>query len=43
MMVGPPVIGFIAQPRSLTVGLLVVVVFAVAITALSGRALRRFA
>jgi predicted MFS family arabinose efflux permease len=43
MMVGPPVIGFIAQARSLTVGLLVVVVFAVAITALSGRALRRFA
>jgi hypothetical protein len=41
MMAGPPVIGFIAQARSLTLGLLVVVVFAAAISGLSRRALRQ--
>jgi predicted MFS family arabinose efflux permease len=40
MMIGPPLIGFIAEGRSLTAGLVVVVVFAAAVTALSGRALR---
>jgi predicted MFS family arabinose efflux permease len=39
MMAGPPLIGFIAQARSLTAGLLVVIVFAVVVTALSRRAL----
>jgi predicted MFS family arabinose efflux permease len=39
MMAGPPLIGFIAQARSLTVGLAVVVVFAAVVAALSRRAL----
>jgi fucose permease len=43
MMVGPPLIGFIAQARSLTAGLVVVIVFAAVVSAFSGRALRRAA
>ncbi|HET8748122.1 MAG TPA: MFS transporter [Ramlibacter sp.] len=39
MMVGPPLIGFIAQARSLTMGLTVVVVFAAMVAALARRAL----
>jgi fucose permease len=39
MMAGPPLIGFIAEGRSLTAGLLVVVVFAALVTAFSRRAL----
>jgi hypothetical protein len=39
MMVGPPLIGFIAQARSLTAGLLVVIVFAAIVTGFSRRAL----
>lgn len=39
MMIGPPVIGFIAQARSLTQGLLVVVVFAAVVAACAHRAL----
>ncbi|WP_332825539.1 MFS transporter [Ramlibacter sp.] len=40
LMAGPPLIGFIAQARSLTAGLLVVIVFAVVVSALAKRALR---
>jgi predicted MFS family arabinose efflux permease len=40
MMAGPPLIGFIAEARSLTSGLLVVVFFAVMVAACSRRALR---
>jgi predicted MFS family arabinose efflux permease len=40
MMVGPPAIGFIAQARSLSAGLLLVIVFAVLVSALARRALR---
>ncbi|MGE4240036.1 MFS transporter [Ramlibacter sp.] len=40
MMAGPPLIGFIAEARSLTAGLLVVSVFAAVVAALAGRALR---
>jgi predicted MFS family arabinose efflux permease len=40
MMIGPPLIGFIAQAQSLRAGLVVVVVFAMMVTALSRRALR---
>ncbi|MDB5948113.1 MAG: putative transporter [Ramlibacter sp.] len=40
MMVGPPLIGFIAQVRSLSAGLLVVIVFAVLVSGLARRALR---
>lgn len=39
MMAGPPLIGFIAQARSLTAGLLVVIVFAAVVAALARRAL----
>jgi len=39
MMAGPPMIGFIAQARSLSAGLLVVVVFAAVVSAFSRRAL----
>jgi predicted MFS family arabinose efflux permease len=39
MMAGPPLIGFVAEARSLTAGLLVVIVFAVVVAALSRRAL----
>jgi MFS family permease len=39
MMAGPPLIGFIAEGRSLTAGLLVVIVFAALVTAFSRRAL----
>jgi fucose permease len=39
MMVGPPVIGFIAQDRSLSAGLLVVIAFAVLVSALARRAI----
>lgn len=39
MMVGPPLIGFIAQARSLTAGLAVVIGFAVLVGALARRAL----
>ncbi|NML47097.1 MFS transporter [Ramlibacter sp. G-1-2-2] len=39
LMAGPPMIGFIAQARSLATGLLVVIVFAVMVSALSRRAL----
>lgn len=39
MMAGPPLIGFIAQARSLTLALGVVIVFAVVLAALSRRAL----
>jgi predicted MFS family arabinose efflux permease len=39
LMVGPPLIGFIAEARSLTAGLLVVIVFAVVVAAFSRRAL----
>ena len=41
MMVGPPLIGFIAEARSLTSGLLVVVFFAAVVAACSRRALHR--
>ncbi|HEX2544088.1 MAG TPA: MFS transporter [Ramlibacter sp.] len=40
LMAGPPMIGFIAEARSLTAGLLVVIVFAVAVAGFSRRALR---
>jgi predicted MFS family arabinose efflux permease len=40
MMVGPPLIGFIAQAQSLRAGLLVVIAFAAVVAALSRRALR---
>ena len=40
MMIGPPLIGFIAQARSLSAGLLVVIVFAVLVMGLAQRALR---
>lgn len=43
MMVGPPLIGFIAQARSLTLGLVVVIVFAGMVTVLAQRALGRVA
>ena len=39
MMAGPPLIGFIAEARSLAAGLLVVVFFAVVVAALARRAL----
>lgn len=39
MMAGPPLIGFVAQARSLTDGLVVVIVFAVIVAAFSRRAL----
>jgi predicted MFS family arabinose efflux permease len=39
MMIGPPMIGFIAQARSLSAGLVVVIVFAVLVTGLARRAL----
>jgi hypothetical protein len=39
MMAGPPMIGFIAQARSLAAGLLVVIVFAVVVAAFARRAL----
>ena len=39
MMAGPPLIGFIAQARSLTAGLLVVVFFAMAVATCARRAL----
>jgi fucose permease len=41
MMVGPPLIGFIAQARSLTAGLGVVIVFAALVGVLARRALGR--
>jgi predicted MFS family arabinose efflux permease len=41
MMAGPPLIGFIAQARSLAAGLLVVIFFAVVVAALARRALGR--
>ena len=40
LMAGPPLIGFIAQARSLAVGLVVVIVFAVVVSAFAKRALR---
>ncbi|HEY8359739.1 MAG TPA: MFS transporter [Ramlibacter sp.] len=40
LMAGPPLIGFIAEGRSLTAGLLVVIVFAVLVSACARRALR---
>jgi hypothetical protein len=40
MMAGPPLIGFIAQAESLSAGLVVVIVFAVIVSAFSRRALR---
>lgn len=40
LMAGPPMIGFIAEGRSLTAGLLVVIVFAALVSAFSRRALR---
>lgn len=39
LMAGPPLIGFIAEARSLTAGLLVVIFFAAAVAALARRAL----
>lgn len=39
LMAGPPLIGFIAEARSLTAGLLVVIGFAAVVTALARRAL----
>ncbi|MEJ5991834.1 MFS transporter [Ramlibacter sp. PS3R-8] len=39
LMAGPPLIGFIAQARSLAVGLLVVIVFAVVVSAFARKAL----
>ena len=41
MMAGPPLIGFIAERRSLASGLLVVVFFAVIVAACARRALHR--
>jgi fucose permease len=41
MMAGPPLIGFIAEARSLTAGLLVVIFFAVVVAAMAQRALAR--
>ena len=41
MMVGPPLIGFIAQARSLSTGLVVVIVFAALVAALAQRAVGR--
>jgi predicted MFS family arabinose efflux permease len=41
LMAGPPLIGFIAEARSLTAGLLVVIFFAVVVATLSRRALGR--
>jgi fucose permease len=41
LMAGPPLIGFIAEARSLTAGLLVVIFFAVVVSTLSRRALGR--
>lgn len=41
LMVGPPLIGFIAQARSLTLGLAVVIVFAALVGVLARRALGR--
>ena len=38
-MAGPPLIGFIAQGRSLTEGLLVVIVFAAVVAGFSRKAL----
>ena len=40
MMTGPPLIGFIAEGRSLAAGLLVVVLFAAAVAAFAHRAMR---
>lgn len=40
LMAGPPMIGFVAEARSLTAGLLVVIVFAAVVAAFSRRALR---
>ena len=39
MMAGPPLIGFIAQDRSLGAGLVVVIVFAAVVAGFSRRAL----
>lgn len=39
LMAGPPLIGFIAEERSLTAGLLVVIVFGVVVSAFAKRAL----
>jgi predicted MFS family arabinose efflux permease len=39
LMAGPPLIGFVAEARSLSAGLLVVIAFAVVVAALSRRAL----
>lgn len=39
MMIGPPIIGFIAHARSLTAGLMVVIVFAAVVSGFSRRAL----
>jgi MFS family permease len=41
MMAGPPLIGFIAQGRSLALGLVTVIVFALAVTLFARRALPR--
>lgn len=41
LMAGPPLIGFIAEARSLPVGLVVVIVFAVVVSGFAGKALGR--
>jgi hypothetical protein len=41
LMAGPPVIGFIAEARSLTAGLLVVIFFSAVVAAMAERALAR--
>jgi predicted MFS family arabinose efflux permease len=41
LMAGPPLIGFIAEARSLTVGLVVVIVFAVVVSGFAKKALGR--
>jgi fucose permease len=41
MMAGPPLIGFIAEARSLTAGLLVVIFFSAVVAAMAERALTR--
>jgi predicted MFS family arabinose efflux permease len=41
LMAGPPLIGFIAEARTLTAGLLVVILFAVVVSAFARRALGR--
>ncbi|MCD6077281.1 MAG: transporter, partial [Ramlibacter sp.] len=41
LMAGPPLIGFIAEARTLTAGLVVVIVFAVVVSAFAKKALGR--